>query len=591
MQGEIETTYRQMFMGNPVPMMILDTETLEFLAVNDAAVDHYGYSREEFLTLSALDIRPPGEVEAAAKRIHARKPGLDKIGVWKHRKKDGTVIDVEITGHDMAFDGLPARLVMCSDVTENLMAQERIRESEEQFRTTFHMSPDIMTITRVSDGVYLDVNDAFVRIIGFNRDEVISRSSLDLLIWAHPEKRMELIDLLQETGIIENMEAQFRKKDGTIFTGLTSWQVITLENEPHILGIVKDITELKEAEDRLKESEERFRTTFHLSPDIMTISRSSDGVYVDVNEAFVRIGGYNRDEIIGRSSLDLDIWDHPERRMELIELLQDTGTIENIEFPFRKKDGTIFPGLTSCQLITLENEPHILTIVKDISERKVMEEHINRSLGEKKMLLKEIHHRVKNNLQAVAGLLNLQAELIKDEGTLTSFKENEARILSMALIHEKLCQVEDSSRINMGDYVRTLVDRLAHFHYISPDKVKVRVRAPKITLNLDTIVPVGLIINELVSNALKYAFPDGREGEIRVSLSRRKDGTLSLRVSDNGIGLPDEVDIGRSRSLGMLLVKSFVDGLSGTIKVDRKSGTGITITFREYIEHGMEFTS
>ena len=127
MQREIETTYRQMFMGNPVPMMILDTETLEFLAVNDAAVDHYGYSREEFLALSALDIRPSEETEAAAKRIHERKPGLDRVGVWKHRKKDGTVIDVEITGHDMEFDDRPARLVMCSDVTENLMPQERLK--------------------------------------------------------------------------------------------------------------------------------------------------------------------------------------------------------------------------------------------------------------------------------------------------------------------------------------------------------------------------------------------------------------------------------------------------------------------------------
>jgi len=466
MQKKIDTTYRQMFMDNPVPMMIFDTQTMGFLAVNNAAVDQYGYSRKQFLAFSVLDIRPPEEIEAAAKRIDERKPGLDRIGVWKHRKKDGTVIDVEITAHDMEFKGRPARLVMCSDVTENLMAQERIRESEERFRTTFHLSPDIMTITRVSDGVYKDVNDAFVRVCGFNRDEVIGRSSLDLEIWVHPEKRLELIDLLQETGTLENIELQFRKKDGTIFSGLASWQVVTFEKEPHLLGFIKDIT-----------------------------------------------------------------------------------------------------------------------------ERKLMEEQINRSLEEKKMLLKEIHHRVKNNLQAVAGLLNLQAELIKDEDTLTSFKENEARVLSMALVHEKLYQVENPSRINMEDYVRTLLDRLVHFHSISPDQVKVKVRAGKITLNLDTIIPVGLILNELVSNALKYAFPKGRKGEIRVSLSKRKNGTLSLKVYDNGIGLPNEIDIGRSRSLGMLLVKSFVDGLSGTVKVDRRSGTGITITFREYLEHGIDYTS
>ncbi len=487
-----DVAYHQMFLGNPIPMMILDTETLEFLAVNDAAVDHYGYSREEFLNLTAKDIRPIEDVEAAVKRIQETPPGLDKVGIWKHKKKNETIIDVEIVSHNIEYSDRPANLVMCKDVTERIRAQVALQESEEKyrslftsmldgfayhkmlldedghpidylflevneafeqltglkrseiigktateiipdiggsefdwigtygrvaltgevakfeqysdhlgkwysvsatspregyfvtifddisalkesekrFRTTFHMSPDIMTITRVSDGVYVDVNDTFVRIIGFNRDEVIGKSSLDLKVWAHPERREKLVDLLKEASVIENMEAQFRKKDGTIFSGLTSWQVVTFENEPHLLGVVKDITELKEAEDRLKESEERFRTTFQLSPDVMAISRISDGVYVDINDAFTRIIGYDKDEVIGRSALDMTIWAYPEKREELVALLKSEGIIENVEVEYRKKDGTIFPGLSSCQIVTLENEPHLLVIVKDITQLK-----------------------------------------------------------------------------------------------------------------------------------------------------------------------------------------------------------------------------
>ena len=161
----------------------------------------------------------------------------------------------------------------------------------------------------------------------------------------------------------------------------------------------------------------------------------------------------------------------------------------------------------------------------------------------------------------------------------------------MALIHEKLYQVEDLSRINIKGYIETLAEQLVRFYSLSPGRVKLIVRATKVSLNLDTILPVGLILNELISNALKYAFPDNMEGEIRVSLSKRKDGSLSLKVSDNGIGLPDEVDVGRSKSLGMLLVKSFVDGLSGKVKVDRRSGTAITISFREYLAFGLDYTS
>jgi two-component sensor histidine kinase len=117
------------------------------------------------------------------------------------------------------------------------------------------------------------------------------------------------------------------------------------------------------------------------------------------------------------------------------------------------------------------------------------------------------------------------------------------------------------------------------------------VRTAKISLNLDTIIPVGLIINELVSNSLKYAFPGETEGELHVAMSKKKDGTLILKISDNGVGLPEDVDVGHSKSFGMLLVKSFVDGLSGTVKVSRKAGTEITIIFREYMENGIEYTS
>jgi PAS domain S-box-containing protein len=162
--------------------------------------------------------------------------------------------------------------------------------------------------------------------------------------------------------------------------------VVTFENEPHILGVVKDITELKEVEDRLKESEERFRTTFQLSPDVMAISRISDGVYVDINDAFTRIIGYDKDEVIGRSALGMTIWAYPEKREELVDLLKSEGIIENVEVEFRKKDGTIFPGLSSCQVVTFENEPHLLVIVKDITQLKQAWEELQAQKEELKVL-------------------------------------------------------------------------------------------------------------------------------------------------------------------------------------------------------------
>jgi two-component sensor histidine kinase len=224
----------------------------------------------------------------------------------------------------------------------------------------------------------------------------------------------------------------------------------------------------------------------------------------------------------------------------------------------------------------------------EIEERKKAENRVQKALHEKEMLLKEIHHRIKNNLQAAASLLNLQASRLADGKAQSAIRESENRILSMALIHEQLQQIEDTARVHAGDYVKTLVERLFETYGVSPEKIRLSVRATDTTLNNDTAVPMGLIINELVSNSLKYAFPGNKKGEIRVSLTRDQDGTFCLKVADDGVGLPDDVEMGKSGSLGMLLVKGFAEGLSGAVEFSRNGGTAVTITFREYLENGID---
>ncbi len=224
----------------------------------------------------------------------------------------------------------------------------------------------------------------------------------------------------------------------------------------------------------------------------------------------------------------------------------------------------------------------------EIEERKEAENRIRQALHEKDMLFKEIHHRIKNNLQAAASLLNFQASRLADKKAQSAIRESENRILSMALIHEQLQQMENTARVHAGEYVKTLVERLFETYGVSSGKVRLSVKAADTTLNNDTVVPMGLIINELVSNSLKYAFPGNRKGEIHVSLTRSQDGTFRLKVADDGVGLSEDVGVGKSGSMGMLLVKSFAEGLSGTVEICRIGGTAVTITFREYLENGVD---
>jgi PAS domain S-box-containing protein len=221
-----------------------------------------------------------------------------------------------------------------------------------------------------------------------------------------------------------------------------------------------------------------------------------------------------------------------------------------------------------------------VVVLRDITERKQAEEQIRASLEEKDVLLKEVHHRVKNNLQIVSSLLNLQSRSVADGATLEMFRDSQARVKSIALIHEKLYQSPDLARIDFAGYARDLVAHLFQSYQIHPGVIRLRIDVADVSPGLDTAIPCGLIINELVSNALKHAFPEDREGEIYVGLHLEDDQTV-LTVSDDGIGLPVALDFLDTESLGLQLVVTLVKQLEGSIELDDGKGTAFKIAFTE----------
>jgi two-component sensor histidine kinase len=202
-------------------------------------------------------------------------------------------------------------------------------------------------------------------------------------------------------------------------------------------------------------------------------------------------------------------------------------------------------------------------------------------LKKKELLLKEIHHRVKNNLQVISSLLNLQSQRIKDEKVVQMLHDSQNRIKSMALIHEKLYKSKDLAGIDFNEYLSDLIMNLFRTYRINSDKVKLKMNVMNISLGLDSAIPCGLIINELVSNSFKYAFSEGENGEICVEIHPADDGKFILTVSDSGVGFPEELDFRSSETLGLQLVTSLVEQLNGTIELDRSDGTKFTITFKE----------
>lgn len=217
----------------------------------------------------------------------------------------------------------------------------------------------------------------------------------------------------------------------------------------------------------------------------------------------------------------------------------------------------------------------------ELVERKRTEEQLKQSLKEKEVLLKEIHHRVKNNLQVISSVLRLQSDYVRDDKVLSLFRDSQNRIRSMALIHEKLYQSKDLLRISLDEYIRDLGSNLLS-SYTQSRSTHLRTHAPEILLNIDTAIPCGLIINELVSNSLKHAFPvDHQDNEISIEISPIGENKFMLAVQDNGVGFPEDLDFQNTESLGLELVCIFVEQLEGEIELIREPGTTFKITFSE----------
>jgi two-component sensor histidine kinase len=214
----------------------------------------------------------------------------------------------------------------------------------------------------------------------------------------------------------------------------------------------------------------------------------------------------------------------------------------------------------------------------DLIEQKRIEAQLTASLREKEVLLKEIHHRVKNNLQVVASLLSLQSESLDDPQLLAHFQESQHRVRAMALIHETLYQARDLAHVDFAQYVRALAADLLQAYAVDTARITLQTQTQEVWLDIDTAIPCSLILNELVTNAVKHAFPDGRPGEIHLDL-RAEPGRTTLQVRDTGVGVPDGLDVRQAESLGWQLVGMLTEQLGGTIDLNRAEGTAVTLTF------------
>lgn len=328
------------------------------------------------------------------------------------------------------------------------------------------------------------------------------------------------------------------------------------------------------AEKALFESEKRYRELVDNS--LLAIFESGlNGEILYANDAMTKLTGYKNVDDLKDINI-VHFYDKSSDREEFIEKIKKFNSLSQKELKVVSKTGEKYDLIINAHL-TSNNT--ISGMIMDISERKRNEEKIKKSLEEKELLLNEIHHRVKNNLQIISSLLNLQEQYVTEHpAAINVLKESQNRVVSMAMIHEMLYQSKDINRISLSDYIGNLVTTLSHSY--GKNNIEMIIDVEEAYLNIETAVPCGLIINELVSNSFKHAFPD-QHGKLSIYLDSQNKN-YQLVISDDGVGFPEDVDFQNvESSLGLKLVNILVKQIDGSIEVDRTSGTKFFINFKE----------
>ncbi|MGB9939436.1 PAS domain S-box protein [Methanosarcina sp.] len=750
---ESETRFRTMFEVHGAPMLLIEPDSGQIIDANDAAARFYEYSREQLraMCIDQINQLPPEEV--TAERYKAVEHGKN-VFIFRHRLASGDVRWVEVYSSPVTIKGQPILFSIIHDITQRKQAEEALRKSEESYRTLFtNMTEGFLLAEVISDENgkpydyrYLEINPVYEYSTGLKKEQVLGKSILEIV----PNTSPILIKKLGETAV--SGEPTYFE----IFSQITGKYFDTYVFSPgkgKVAATFRDITKRKQAEEALRESEEKYRNIVETANEgIWTVDPEARTTYA--NEKMAEMLGYTQEEMIGRPAWDFTSGEGKVTARQNMEK-REKGIDEGYEIKLIRKDGSplwafanwkslfdkkgkfigsmamvtditarkeaetklketldnldklvkertvelqiaydslkesekelaeaqkmahlgnwyrsiitdkiywsdetyriyglkpqelevnynLFlnyvhpddrdhvdnvikralndePYSIDFRIISASGEEHVLHsqgevifdekntpigmrgTVQDITEQKRAEEALARM---EKIRIKEIHHRIKNNLQVISSLLDLQSEafshleVCKVPEVIEAFTESQNRVISMALIHEELYKGEKIDTLDFSAYLRKLTEDLFSSYNLGDKDINFKLDLQQVDLGMDTAIPLGIIVNELVSNAFNHAFSDRREGEIKINLRRieptdagreisspdkdcmEKDGLqYTLTVADNGRGIPEKIDFRDTDSLGLQLVNILVEQIDGCVELKSDKGTEFTIWF------------
>ncbi len=541
---------------------------------NPAAERIFGWGRDEVVG-GPYPLIPDGKTEEFQSVLNRALSGETLAGIELHRrKKSGLSIDVSLDAAPLynAKGEIAGVIALLADIGERKRAEKALWESDKRF-TLFMDNLPARAYMKDVNGHYIYVNETLRRYfderniawLGMRDDDIWPDSTAALF------KENDLFVLEKKTAV--QVIEPVVEDDGLSYWLDSKFPILNENGDAIIIaGVTVDITERKQAEDALQAERARLFSLLQGLPAYVYL-KAPDHTVRFANSCFRQ----NFGDPEGKKCYEIFQGNHGVcnecRALRSLatqttckwEWTTGTRTYEVYDYPFTDSDGS----------------PLTLELGIDITERIAAEEQTRASLKEKEVLLKEIHHRVKNNLQVISSLLNLQSRHIHDQRDVAMFMDSQLRVKSMALIHENLYQTKNLARIDFAGYINKLSANLFRSFGINHSAVNLNLKIADVSLGIDTAVPCGLMISELVSNALKHGFPRGRMGAIDIELLTDGYGNHTLIVRDDGVGFPADLDLQTTKSLGLQLVGTLTEQIGGSIVLDRENGTEFRISFKE----------
>jgi PAS domain S-box-containing protein len=545
--------------------------------VNKIQEEELGFPKVEMIGKSINIFKENPEKGATQNEILTKTL---KEGSWR-----GEVVNYAADGHKIILycrtqiirdkSGKPVSLCgISTDITEQKKIEERLHKSEEKYRLIVEKANDGIEISQ--DDRIIFCNARFAQMLGYTVDE-LKNISFKKIFTEEGTKNLYEREKKRKAGELKKKyyETTFYKKDGTIIDVDVKYDIIDYMGRPATFAIIRDVTRRKQAEALLRESEKTYRELINGMNDTVWVI-DFDANLVDVNKTAVDLLGYSKEELLSIRLPGIDSFLKKEHIIKLVKSMPE-DKIQIFETSHRTKNGHYIPVEISSNIINFKGKKAVLSIARNISDRKKAEDKIQALLNEKELLLKETHHRIKNNMGIIKSILNLQAQKTEQLESREILKDAVSRVQSMMVLYDKLYRSEAYTKLNIKDFLPSLIHKVvALFHVDAP--VKTEIEVEDIILDSKTLSTLGIILSECITNSMKYAFDSVNEPRITLKVYRNGDKTV-MKYADNGSGYVQKKTQEEGRSFGLQLMDMLVQQLKGTVTVDGENGMKISLEF------------